>query len=513
MSNLKPSCFVLMPFGQKKDPSRRGKTAIDFDLIYDEAIEPAIERADMEPSRADQETVGGIIHKPMIERLLLCDFAVADLTLPNPNVYYELGIRHAVRRDTTLLMCANHVRLPFDVAPMRALPYGIGKDNGVKPSHLKVLRDALAKQLRQLRELSRTRGANDSPVHQLLGNAQQSDQLPLDQRLMRIKDADSALYEMLNVYAQHEKSDVFGKVVEYNERRKAQLAAARAKGGDGLADLDAIRAELGVLEQTEAGVIVDLFLSYRSLSRWDRMISLYEEMPAVLKRSVLVREQYALALNRQAAKEPKQPELRDQAAGLLEQITREIGPNPETQGLLGRVNKDRWNEARKSGSADQARGHLSNAIEAYASGFKADWRDAYPGINALTLLAVEGSAASLRQRDELLPVVRFAVQRKLDRSPHYWDHASLLELAVHTNDTAAAQEQLNKALASAGLESFMPKTTADNLSYLRAALSATGQDTAWLEPMIAKLQAKHQELAQSPPSAPAKTRGRRPRKA
>ena len=75
---FKPLCFVLMPFGQKPDPA--GGAAIDFDRIYREALEPAVRDADMEPIRADQERTGGIIHKPMFERLLFCEFAIADLT-------------------------------------------------------------------------------------------------------------------------------------------------------------------------------------------------------------------------------------------------------------------------------------------------------------------------------------------------------------------------------------------------------------------------------------------------
>ena len=72
----KTLCFVLMPFGQKPDADGR---TIDFDAVYEEFIKPAIEAADLESIRADEEVVGGIIHKPMFERLLLCEFAVADL--------------------------------------------------------------------------------------------------------------------------------------------------------------------------------------------------------------------------------------------------------------------------------------------------------------------------------------------------------------------------------------------------------------------------------------------------
>src|SRR6185312_3166844 len=80
------------------------------------------------PLRADEEQAGGIIHKPMFERLLLCDYAVADLTTANANVFYELGVRHALRPHSTILLFAEGGTLPFDVALDRALPYVLGSD-------------------------------------------------------------------------------------------------------------------------------------------------------------------------------------------------------------------------------------------------------------------------------------------------------------------------------------------------------------------------------------------------
>ena len=110
----KPLCFVLMPFGTKLDASG---SPVQFDLVYKDVIAPAIAAAGMQPIRADEEMTGGIIHKPMFERLLLCEYAVADLTTSNANVFYELGVRHAVRPYTTVLIYAGSSRLPFDVAP------------------------------------------------------------------------------------------------------------------------------------------------------------------------------------------------------------------------------------------------------------------------------------------------------------------------------------------------------------------------------------------------------------
>src|SRR5215204_3596465 len=94
-----PLCFVLMPFGRKPDVA--GKL-IDFDEVYRQVIAPAVTEAGLTPIRADEELTGGIIHKPMFERLVLCDFAVADLTTGNANVFYELGVRHAARPFSTV---------------------------------------------------------------------------------------------------------------------------------------------------------------------------------------------------------------------------------------------------------------------------------------------------------------------------------------------------------------------------------------------------------------------------
>ena len=63
-----PLCFVLMPFGLKLDPAGN---RTNFDAIYDKVIAPAIEQAGLEAVRGDEEKIGGAIHKPMFERLML----------------------------------------------------------------------------------------------------------------------------------------------------------------------------------------------------------------------------------------------------------------------------------------------------------------------------------------------------------------------------------------------------------------------------------------------------------
>lgn len=487
---IEPLCFVLMPFGKKKDPSRPKRPPIDFNAVYEHGIKTAIEDAGMVPIRADEEKTLGIIHKPMFERLLLTDFAIADLTIPNANVFYELGVRHASRHNTTLPIFADHATLPFDVALLRALPYQLQANNAFGPDEAMALRKSLGDRLKVLRELARTTDAGDSPIFQLVSSSQQGN-LPADAALRRIRENDGSLYELLNRYSGHDKTDIFREMVAYADRRKRELAAARRmKKADAITTLNRIRDDMRPFENTEAGAIVDLYLSYRAMSMWDEMIALYEEMPEILKRSVLAREQLAFALNRRAPREPKCLDYRDRAIAELQGIIHQIGPSSETGGLLGRIYKDLWQEALGKSQAIEARGHLRNAIDAYITGFRADWRDAYPGVNAVTLLDIEGSAKSLALKDQLIPVVRFAVERRIaGGSPDYWDYATLLELQVLRDDEAAAMDLLSQSLASVR-ESWEPETTAKNLTYIYDARQVHGGAGSWLKSIIDGLLAK-----------------------
>jgi MAP3K TRAFs-binding domain len=185
----------------------------------------------------------------------------------------------------------------------------------------------------------------------------------------------------------------------------------------------------------------------------------------------MVREQLALALNRAGEGERAERELLD----LIERR----GPSSETYGILGRVYKDRWLAAKKSGSRALAKGMLDRAIDAYTKGFEADWRDAYPGINAVTLLEIRDPTDPRLGR--LLPVVRYAVERRLAQGcPDYWDFATLLELAVIARDKNAASIALTSALAAVR-EPWEPESTANNLRLIRDAREERGETLDWTD--------------------------------
>jgi hypothetical protein len=194
------------------------------------------------------------------------------------------------------------------------------------------------------------------------------------------------------------------------------------------------------------------------------MIRLKELMSRPLQESVMVQQQFALALNRDGRGEDAEP--------ILLQLIARHGPSSETFGILGRVYKDRWDVALQAGDPILARKCLEEAIDAYLRGFQADWRDAYPGINALTLMALREPPDD-RGR-EILPVVKYSVTRRLaSGKANYWDYATLLELAVLGGDEPAAADALAVALAAVR-EVWEPATTGQNLAFIREARAGRG---------------------------------------
>ena len=449
---MRPLCFVLMPFGEK--PDGKGGT-IQFDSVYQQIIQPAIMAAELEPIRADEEKVGGIIHKPMFERLVLCDYAIADLTTANANVFYELGIRHGVRPHSTISIFANETRLPFDVRPLRGMPYQL--DSSGRPAQAAEDSDQLKRRLLEAKQASST----DSPLFQLLNGMNPPD-------------------------VSHLKTDVFRERVDYALEIKEQLRKARTSG-DGAVDaiLD-VRNSLGAIDELESGVVVDLLLSFRAVKAWPEMISLVQQMSEPVKNTVLIREQFAFALNRVGQGV--------EAEHVLQQLVEERGPSSETFGLLGRVYKDRWDKERMSDEASEngvsatTKGYLNQAIDAYVTGFNADTRDAYPGINAVTLMEML-DIPDPRQA-ELLPVVRYAVKQRIaDIKPDYWDFATMLELEVLDKNEPSANQWLIKALPLIR-EPWEPETTARNLKLIRIANQSRSLNTGWIEAIENELMKK-----------------------
>lgn len=162
---IKKSCFVIMPFGEKKDYD--GKM-IDFDKIYEEFIKGVLEgRGQVVPgyaiecTRCDEIPGSGWIHRTMISHIYDADLAVVDLSTLNANVFYELGVRHSLVPSGTLLIRRDGTRLPFNISGFNTISY---PTFGSKRT---VIED-YQERLKQFAATAITVGGVDSLVHEAI---------------------------------------------------------------------------------------------------------------------------------------------------------------------------------------------------------------------------------------------------------------------------------------------------------------------------------------------------------
>ena len=118
---MQKNCFVIMGFGQKKDPETN--RTIDLDETYKKIIRPAVEAAGCKCIRADEIIDSGLIDKSMYALLYQADVVVADISTYNPNAIYELGVRHSLRPYSTIIIKEGEIKIPFDIARNRTISY------------------------------------------------------------------------------------------------------------------------------------------------------------------------------------------------------------------------------------------------------------------------------------------------------------------------------------------------------------------------------------------------------
>lgn len=171
------NAFIVRPFGIKG--------GVDFDRVEHELIRPAMEQAGLTGGTTGQFIQQGNIRIDMFEQLLIADVVIADISIHNANVFYELGIRHAMRDKRTFLIKSKGAKLqenagaetdvPFDLKTDRYLMYDPESPGGAT--------DILAAALR----LTLDSQSADSPVYQLLPGLEPADPntvlvVPLDFR-------------------------------------------------------------------------------------------------------------------------------------------------------------------------------------------------------------------------------------------------------------------------------------------------------------------------------------------
>lgn len=137
-------CFVIMGYGKKTDWGETPRT-LDLDATYEAIIKPAVEASGLECVRADKLAHSGSIDTRMYELLLRADLVIADISTANPNALYELGVRHALRPFSTIIMKELDGKFMFDLNHLATLQYKhLGEDIGAREAKDKVvqLRDS-----------------------------------------------------------------------------------------------------------------------------------------------------------------------------------------------------------------------------------------------------------------------------------------------------------------------------------------------------------------------------------
>lgn len=166
MTQPSPFCFVVMGFGVKTD-YETGRT-LDLDATYEAIIEPAITDAGLRCIRADELVHSGVMDRRIYEALYQADLVVADISTGNVNAVYELGIRHALRPYSTIIMLEREGRLHFDLDHVSVFQYQhLGADIGSREAAR--ARRELSKIVLSIMQAKEP----DSPVYQWLPRLQQ----------------------------------------------------------------------------------------------------------------------------------------------------------------------------------------------------------------------------------------------------------------------------------------------------------------------------------------------------
>ena len=154
------NCFVIMPFGDKPDPGQDGKV-IHFDEIYHMFIKSAVEELGIKCVRCDEIGESGWIHSKMFTHIYDSEVAVVDITALNPNVFYELGVRHVLKKNVTVLIRQAGTRAPFNIQGFNIIEYKADDPVNMKEA---------AGKIQELIKNGMASVGVDSPVYEVLDN-------------------------------------------------------------------------------------------------------------------------------------------------------------------------------------------------------------------------------------------------------------------------------------------------------------------------------------------------------
>ncbi len=408
----RPHAFVVMPFGRKQGPDGRW---IDFNSIYQTLIKPAIEEAGLESFRADEESSSGDIITDMFQELLLADMVVADLSIDNANVFYELGIRHAMRRRGVVHIQAGRAYMPFDIITVRTLPYHCDESGCPDPLFVEKDKQALSKMIQATWISERNRV--HSPIFNML-----TGMIEPDRKTLRTPLATGYWQEYTTLQA------------------RIEIAQRQKRIGDVVLLAEEVSNPL-----IKEDILAEAGKALKSVGNSALALKQYRQGLKINPDNVAFRCEEAYHLSRLGQS--------DEAIVKLERLLEDIPHCVDAATYLARIYKDLWrktwigisDEAQRIQVAYEASFILQKSIESYLRGYQLDQNQYYPGINALTLTALLDHLATIAEIDSgdadeaayrnrlsaLKGSIQFCLESNLRRLPNdQWACLSLSDLAV-----------------------------------------------------------------------------------
>ncbi|WP_386065756.1 tetratricopeptide repeat-containing protein [Tahibacter sp. UC22_41] len=428
---FRPICFVVMPFGLRETGAAPPAPArVNFDLLWEQALQPALEKLGYRAVRADQD-VGALIINEMLERLYYSDLVIADISIPNANAYYEVGVRHAAWHDGCVLIAADWARPVFDLAQVRHLSYP-NPHEAVDATTETAIIETLCEQIPQRRHAT-------TPLRE-------------------------AIQGYPNVGRNDKRAHELAGYLENFEALRARIAnvADLPPGALRTAAAETILQENPAAETSSASVAVEIVRLLRDVvSRWDQTVAYIEALPEALRNLGYLREQLALAQSKQG----------DHHAAIvaLRQLVALHGDSPERQGLLGGRYKRLHAQAVAAGSdagtdaAAEAAFYLERAITHYENGMQLDLNDYFPSCNLPPLYRLRGKPGDETRARATIAVARLACERALRlRLDNEWTRSTLLGLAYAEGNLVLA-ETLAERVGEEGSDRWKLRSTLDTL--------------------------------------------------
>ncbi len=390
----RPRCFIAMPFGRKADTQRQ--IEVDCNQVYSKLLVPALENAQLNYRRADEEIDSGIVLEPMIEWVARSDLVIGDLGTSNFNVGWELGLRHVLRPGQTVLIGPAGTTAPFDLAALRHVRYR-QDETGITDSDAIEAWAALAPYLARAGEPS----PNDSPVATVMEVRQWGD---VRRRTARDHSWESLRERVALARDLRDANEMLAVMDDAGEVSEEHHRLLSAEVGVGLV-------RLGRFEDAEP-LLRKIVLADAGVQRPDAHVF------------------YAQTLYRPVGTD--RAALENAERVLKGVLTRRPG-HPEVRAGLGAVMKKRLQLV--DGPAAQGT-DLRAALDYYRHDVERNLNLYYEGVNVVALgtaLALtQGDEAGGRQARDLLPVVRVAARFAAERpEERYWALASIAECTLH----------------------------------------------------------------------------------